>query len=311
MQVESRAGRAGSPRAAPHRFPADFLLLGTVLLWSFNFTAIKYAVSHGLAPLTYASVRWGIAALAFSVITWRREGGLRVSRSDFVLLAALGVVGLWLNQTAFAYAARLAPATTIALLFGTLPAFVGLFSQLGGVERLRLRHWLGTAVSFSGVALVALGAGGGVSGHLGGVLLALATAATFAVYSVGVVPLMRRHSPYRINALTGLVGAVLLGASGSGQLAGQSWDVGALVWGALLYSALVSVGLGNVLWFKAIDRVGPGRASLYTNLQPFLGAVFAVLVLSETLRATQLAGGLVIGAGILLARERLPAPPVE
>lgn len=291
--------------------PADVLLLGTVLLWSFNFTAVKYAVTHGFAPLTYAPVRWGIAGTVFAVVTWRREGSLRVSRRDLGLLTVLAAAGVWLNQITFTYASRLEAAATVALLFGTLPVFVAFFSHFAGVERLRLRHWLAVAVSFSGVALVATGEGGGLSAHVGGVL-ALATAATFAAYSVGVVPLMRRHSPYRISTLTALVGAVLLATTGSWKLAGQDWDMGALTWGALLYGALASAALGNVLWFKAIYRVGPGRAALYVNLQPFLGAVFALLVLSESLRPLQVAGGAVVGAAILIARVRpTPAPPAE
>jgi drug/metabolite transporter (DMT)-like permease len=64
----------------------------------------------------------------------------------------------------------------------------------------------------------------------------------------------------------------------------------------------------NVMWFTAIDRVGPGRASLYVNLQPFLGAFFALLVLSEEMGPLQVAGGFVIAAGLLLARLAQPAP---
>jgi drug/metabolite transporter (DMT)-like permease len=64
----------------------------------------------------------------------------------------------------------------------------------------------------------------------------------------------------------------------------------------------------NILWFTAIDRVGATRAALYANLQPFLGAVFALLILSEEFTPLQAAGGLVIGAGIVLAR--LTRPPV-
>ena len=45
--------------------PADIPLLAIVLLWAFNFTAIRYAISHGFAPLSYAPLRWAIAALAF------------------------------------------------------------------------------------------------------------------------------------------------------------------------------------------------------------------------------------------------------
>jgi len=60
------------------------------------------------------------------------------------------------------------------------------------------------------------------------------------------------------------------------------------------------------MWFTAVERVGAARASLYANLQPFLGALFAVLVLSESLGTLQVVGGIVIAAGILLARR---APP--
>ena len=304
--------RQSAPPGQGGHVPADALLLATALLWSFNFTAIKYAVSHGVAPLTYAPVRWAIAAVAFTAFTWRREGGLHISRRDVLLLGAVAVVGLWMNQIVFAYASKLTTAATVALLFGTFPVFVALFSQLGGIERLRPRHWLAAAVSFGGVGLVAAGGGGRISTHVVGVLLAVATAATFAAYSVGVVPLMRRHGPYRISTVTAIWGAFFLAASGSWQLADQDWHFGALAWGAILYGALVSVGIGNILWFKAIERVGPGRASLYANLQPFLGAIFALGVLSETLRPLQIAGGAIVGAAILIARTRpTPAPPAE
>ena len=291
---------------------ADVLLIGTVLLWSFNFVAIKYAVTHGLAPLTYAPLRWAIAGSVLAAITWRWEGSLKVSRRDFFRLALLASIGVFVNQVCFSYASRLASAATVALLFGTLPIFVALISSFAGLERFRLRHWIAVAVSFCGVALVASGKSGGISAQFGGVLLALATAATFAVYSVGVVPIMRRHSPYRIMAITGLVGAVLLAGTGSWKLADQDWSFGALAWGGLLYGALASAVFGNILWFKAINRVGPGRAALYINLQPFLGAVFALIVLSESLHPLQFAGGAVVGAAILIARARpTAAPPAE
>jgi drug/metabolite transporter (DMT)-like permease len=97
------------------------------------------------------------------------------------------------------------------------------------------------------------------------------------------------------------------------QLASQDWDsLGALAWGAFFYSLFFSLVFTNITWFTAIDRVGAARASLYVNLQPFLGAFFALVVLSEEMGALQVAGGLVIGAGIVLARNaRAPAPSPE
>ena len=293
-----------------HRVPADLLLLVTVVLWSFNFTVVKYALTHGWEPLSYSSVRFALGAALFSAITFGREGTLRVARADVRLMVTAAALGIWLNQLSFTYSVSLTTAATAALMFGTMPIFVALAAQALGVERLRMRHWLATTISFTGVALVALGSTGGLSGDLGGILLGLGAAFTWAVYSVAIGPLMQRYSPYRISAFTLLVGSVPLLVSALGQLVSQDWSsLRALAWGAFVYSLLMSLVFTNITWFTAIDRVGASRASLYVNLQPFLGAFFALVVLSEEMGPLQAAGGLVIGAGIVLARNaRAPAP---
>ena len=216
--------------------------------------------------------------------------------------------GIFLNQLSFVYSVRLTTAATVALIFGTLPIFVALISSAFGLERLRFRHWVAAAISFSGVALVALGATGGLRGDLGGILLAVGATVTWAAYSVAMGPLMSRYSPYRISAIVLGAGCVPLFASAAAQLASQDWsEPGAVAWAALLYGLVFSLIVTNVLWFTAIDRVGAARSSLYANLQPFLGAVFALLVLAERISLLQVAGGFVIGAGILLARAARPA----
>jgi drug/metabolite transporter (DMT)-like permease len=292
------------------RVPADVLLFVTVLCWSFNFTVVKYALTHGWQPLSYSSLRFAIGAVLFSAFTYAHEGSLRVGRGDVRLMLAAAAAGIWLNQLTFAYSVKLTTAATVALMFGTLPIFVALVASAYGVERLRLRHWLATVVSFAGVGLVAAGSAGGLSGDLGGILLGLAASATWAAYSVAMAPLMRRYSPYRISAFMLLVGSVPLLVSSAAQLASQDWDaLGGLAWAAFLYSLFFSLVFTNIWWFTAIDRVGAARASLYANLNPFLGAFFALVVLSEEMGRLQVAGGLVIGAGIVLARQARPPAP--
>jgi drug/metabolite transporter (DMT)-like permease len=293
-----------------HRIPADVLLLTTVLFWSFNFTVVKYALTHGWLPLAYSSVRFAIGAVIFSAFTFGREGTLRVERVDVRLMVVAAALGIWLNQLTFAYAVKLTTAATVALMFGTLPIFVALVAQALRIEHLHVRHWLATGVSFSGVALVAAGASGGLSSDIGGILLGLGASVTWAAYSVAIGPLMQRYSPYRISAFMLLVGSVPLLLSAVRQLADQNWsELSALAWACFVYSLFFSLVFTNIMWFTAIDRVGAPRASLYANLQPFLGAFFALVVLSETMTALQVVGGIVIAAGIVLARQvRPPAP---
>ena len=186
-----------------------------------------------------------------------------------------------------------------------MPVFVVLFGRLAGTERLSSRVVAAAAVSFGGVALVAAGAKGEVSGDPVGIGLALVAAATWAAYSIALAPLMRRYSAWRVSAAVLLVGVIPLVAVAARQIARQDWtDLGALAWLALAYGLLLAFVLNTVLWLTAIDRVGPARSAIYANLQPFLGAVFALAVLSEELGPLQIAGGVVIGAGILLTRGR-------
>jgi drug/metabolite transporter (DMT)-like permease len=283
------------------------MLLATILLWALNLSVTRYILQHGLAPLSYASVRYGLAAAIFVGLTLFAERTLHVARRHLPLVG-LGVLALWLNQMSFVFALQRATASTTGLLLGTIPIFAALLGLALGTDRPSHRFWLAAGVSCAGVALVAVGSHGEVSGGVLGIVLGLSTAATWAGYSVVIAPLMHTYSPSRVSALVLPATWALLTLSGVGQLRGQEWDVGWEVWALLVFATLGPLVLTNVLWFRSIHRIGPAKATLAANLQPFVAAVLAVVLLSEPIRLLQVAGGVLIGLGILVARRRAPAP---
>jgi drug/metabolite transporter (DMT)-like permease len=280
------------------------MLLATVTIWAFNFTVTRYAVTHGFEPLAYSALRFSAAAIVVSSLTYGFERSLRFRPRHGVLLAGAAFVGIYLNSVSFMYAIDLTNASTTALIFGSLPIVTAIFAYVLGVERLHRRFWFAAAISFVGVALVAIGSASGISGNLLGDVLAFVAAATWGFYSVAIVPLLRRYSVWRISAGALVAGAIPLVITGIPQLLEQDWDLEPLVWGAFTYAVLGPLVLTNFLWFSAIERVGPSRATLVTNLQPFLAALFAVALLSEDLTWLQIAGGVAIGLALLLARRR-------
>jgi drug/metabolite transporter (DMT)-like permease len=285
----------------------DLMLLATVTLWALNFTVTKYVIKHGFQPVAYGCLRFGAAAVLFGGLTCVRERSLAMRRRDLVVLGAAAVIGIFLNQLTFVYAIKLTTATTVALLFGTLPVMAGLFSFALGIDRLGPGFWLAALLAFGGAALVALGSGGGVSGHLWGDLLALGAAVTWAWYSVAAAPLLARYSPLRVSALGFLIGTVPLFGVGAQQLATQDYGFRATIWLAYAFAVVGPLVVANLLWFGAIGRVGPSRASVFANLQPFLAAIFSLLILSESMTRLEVAGGLAIAGGIVLSRSRAPA----
>jgi drug/metabolite transporter (DMT)-like permease len=285
------------------------MLIATVVIWAFNITVTKYVLSHGFRPLAYGSIRYGAAALLAAAVAFSLERSLAVGGRRSLALIGAAAVFLIVNQFAFVYALKLASATTVALILGTTPIFAAIFSSAIGLERLSGRFWIATVIGFLGVALVALGSGGDLSSDLGGDLLAIVLAISWALYSVTIAPLMRRYSPHRISAVVLLVMWVPFVAASSPQLAAQDYGkLDSLVWLGLVFAIIGPLFLTNLLWFTAIHRVGPSRATLFANVQPFVAALFAFLILSEHLHVLQVLGGFTILAGIVLERLWRQAP---
>ena len=288
----------------------ELMLLTTVVLWALNLTVTRYILTHGFEPLAYATVRYGAATTIFLAIALVAERTLRIRRADLGLVV-LAALCLWLNQLSFVYALEKTSASTIALILGATPIFAALIGLAFGLERLSRKFWIAAAVSFAGVGLVAVGSSGGVSGDLRGDLLGIATAATWAGYSVAIAPLMERYSASRISAVVLSLGWVLIALVGFPQAARQDYGLGWEVWALLAFATLGPLVLTNVLWFRSLHRIGASRATLVANLQPFVAAIFALVLLSERMTLLQVVGGALIAGGILTARRRPPAPASE
>jgi drug/metabolite transporter (DMT)-like permease len=286
----------------------ELMLLATVSIWAFNFTVTRYALTHGWAPLAFSSIRYSTGALLFAAFTYGSERSFRVAgRRDLLLLLVAAAFGIWLNQLSYVYAIKLTNASTVALILGITPIFAALGAFVVGLERMSVRFWIAAIVSFAGVGLVALGSGG-VALDLTGNLLAVSTAATWAVYSIVIAPLMRRYSPFRISAIVLLVGCVPLVITALRQLRDQDYGaLGFLPWAAIVFATLGPLVITNVLWFRSVSIVGPSRATLFANIQPFFAVLLAVLILSERITAPQFAGGALIALGIILVRRRRPS----
>jgi drug/metabolite transporter (DMT)-like permease len=282
------------------------MLLTTVFLWALNLSVTRYILQHGLAPLSYASARYGLASVVFVAMALVSERSLRVRRRDLPLLG-LAAVTLWLNQLSFVFALHATTASTIGLVLGAIPIFAGIFGLVLGTERPTSRFWLAAGISFFGVALVAAGSGGEHSTSMRGIVLGLFTAATWAAYSVVVAPLMRSYSPTRMSAVVVPAAWLLLALSGLGQTSSQDWNVEWEIWPLLLLATIGPLVLTNVLWFRSIHRIGANRATLAANLEPFVAAVLAVILLSESIGPLQVLGGCLIAAGLVVVRRR-PQP---
>jgi drug/metabolite transporter (DMT)-like permease len=280
------------------------MLLTVVLLWSGNFTAMRYAVDT-FHPLAFSSLRFALGATLYALVVWWRERSLRIARRDLLTVGLLAAVGIFVNQIAVVYAVQKGGAANTGMLMAAAPIIAALLVLALGHERIGLRHLVGLAVAATGALLVLYGGGGVGGASLVGWVLGLVTAATFAAYSVLLRPLMARYSAERLSAAVLLMGSAMLIPVSLPQLADQDWSAPPInAWLALGYSVVLSLLVTNVLWFDGIHRVGAARATLFIYLEPFCVAVVAMVILHEHVSAAEWVGGVVILAGVLVARRR-------
>ena len=73
--------------------------------------------------------------------------------------------------------------------------------------------------------------------------------------------------------------------SGLAQTSEQDWDLGWEIWLLMVFATIGPLVLTNVLWFRSIHRIGANKATLAANLQPFVAAVLAVILIGAAVVA--------------------------
>ncbi len=195
--------------------------------------------------------------------------------------------------------------TTVAnatLLANLAPIFVTLAVWLLYRRRPGGLFLAGMAVALAGV-ITLLGGGVQLSGKaLAGDVLGVVTAMFYGGYQLAVTRLRARASTASIMAWSGLVTACVLLplALLSGE---QILPATAMGWWKLIGLALISQAAGQSLIAWAMAHLPATFSSVGLLLQPVIAALFAWVLLGETLGGMAIAGGVAVLVGITIAHQ--------
>lgn len=273
-----------------------------VLFVSFGAILVRLAAAPALAVSFYRVALASLLLLPFAAGPARRSWPALGARRGLLLAAA----GLALALHFATWIASLSYTTVAAsvLLVNTAPLFAIVLSRVFLRERPSLAVQAATPVAFAGAALIALDEPAGASATLLGNALALAGAATLAVYQV--IGRGLRHAlpldAYVLGvwAAAALALAALAGAAGV-PLAGFS----ARTWLAFLALAVVPTIGGHGLVNKSLRALPAPTVGLFLLGEPVIATLLAALLFHEVPGPRTLAGGAVVLAalGFVLARR--------
>lgn len=273
-------------------------------IWGLQQVAIKLA-SAGISPVWQAGLRSiGATVVALAWVGIRR---IRLFERDGTLLAGIAAGLLFAGEfTLIFLGLQITNASRGVIFLYTAPFFVA----LGAVwllphEHLRRPQWLGMALAFGGVVILfgenlLSSSGGEWRGDLLIVGAAILWAATTLTIKVTRLAQARAEKTLLYQLVVSAVALPLLSVTmgEAGVFAPTP-----LVWGSLLFQAVVVAGASYLAWFWLIRLYPATRLSSFSFLTPVMGVLAGGVILSEPLTPVVFAALGLVGAGIWMANR--------
>ena len=280
-----------------------FLLTLTSIFWAFNTVAGRAAVGE-VSPLLIVSVRWFFVSIILSILcrnqlieTWS------ILNKKIKWLIFMGLFGFTGFNSAYYVAAHDTIAINLGLVQGTMPAFIIIIAWIWLKDKINFTQFLGVLITFIAVLIVVCSGNFNALIELelnSGDIVMIFACTLYAIYAVGLrkkpkisaLPLLTFFA--YIAFLGSLPGLIYETYSNQLILPGQK---GFIILGVII---IFPSFLAQIFFMKGVEKIGPSRSGLYTNLVPVFSSLLAVFFLGEKFQFFHLLSLIMIFTGIYL-----------
>ena len=284
-----------------------FLLTLTSIFWAFNTIAGRAAVGE-VSPLLIVSVRWFFVSIILSILCRNQLKEIwKILNKRIKWLIFMGLFGFTGFNSAYYIAAHNTIAINLGLVQGTMPAFIIIIAWVWLKDKINLTQFLGVLITFIAVLIVV--SAGNLSLLLNlelnnGDIIMIFACSLYAVYAVGL-----RKKP-KIGALPLLTFFAYVAFLGS--IPGLIFEFfsnqfilpgyrGCIILGVII---IFPSFLAQIFFMKGVEKIGPSRSGLYTNLVPVFSSILAVLFLGENFKFYHFLSLTMIFVGIYLFENK-------
>lgn len=291
------------------------------LCWGMTYGAIRIAVQH-MAPPLVSALRSLLSTAILLAICRVRGIPLRVRWSTAWRLALVGVLIMSVNNVLLIWAETLVASGWASVVIAMVPILVALIETvLPNGETLSARGWLGTVLAAAGIcallwpSLHGMAAGGEAAASrrtLIGFLILFVAAIAFAVGSV-----LGRRFRFQMDTFavttwqigTSTVVNVIVATAG-GTLRSATFTRPGLL--AVVFLGVFGTVVGLTAYTYLLQHVPVTKVSTYAFVNPAIAVLIGAAVFHERLAGPEIAGVVVILAGVaLVILSRTASVPLE
>ena len=285
------------------RIFTNILVVILGVIWGLAFVAIRTA-DFQLSPVNLTILRWLIASAGFLALApFFGKPKQRVQRDHIprILVVSLAsVIGYHLSLN---YAESIVSAGLAGLLISLGPIFVVVLSSLFLKEKIGKRLALALASAMSGAAVLSLSTGLNFQ-QITGPLAVAFSAFMYSVFAVGSKPLVKQYGALPTAIWIALIGTAFTLPLISMDFITKIQQLSTITWLSVLYLALLSTVLANVILYLLIGNRSVSRLSIQLYIVPLVSLVGGIVLLGEGVTTLTVLGGILMFAGVALATRK-------
>ncbi|MEH7225105.1 DMT family transporter [Bacillus sp. JJ1566] len=271
-----------------------------VVVWGSNFIFGKILVLS-FSPTLLTMLRLLFIVLFLIGLFSFNKQQQRINRSDLAPVIILGIVGVFINQWSFFKGLQTADPTTSALILAMTPILTSILAAIFLKEKLTIHMLIGSIVAIIGIYFVVTKGTFSSIQVDEGLLWIVLTMITFAIMIIMTRRLSNRIDPLTITLYTNIVGLIVsipfvFILDSPLKISTDFSD-----WALLIVTAIVVHGLANLIWNIYIRYVDASKASVLSNLEPFVAMIMGLIILSKPITGEEIVGSLFIVGGVVLS----------
>jgi len=287
-------------------YTAFIAVVFAMLFWSFTYIWYKQ-VFEFYNPITTVLFRLLISSALLLLFMVPLKKINKVQKSDLKFFALVALFNPFLYFLGESYGVKNVSSTLSAVIIATIPLFTAIVSSLHLKEKFSKMNFAGILLSIIGIVFIIFEKNTGLSVSIFGISMLFLAVFSAVGYGIVIKKLSEKYNSITIVTYHNFIGIFLFlplfFILDFSEFMEFGFKAEATI--PLLELAIFGSTFAFIFFTYAVQKIGVGKASAFTNAIPVFTAIIAYYIIDELISISNIAGIFLVIGGLFLSQVKV------